>query len=533
MLRQFHHLVTHTATRFPNNLALQFKSQHWTYAQLQSQIDQAAQGFLSLEQPALARIAIYLPKQPEAVIAKFAASLAGKIFVPINANLKARQVEHILQDCNVSVLVTSSSRYQQLKSQFDLSHIQIVIVDPAAQSGTTISNEATKSAANSRQLISWEELLNCNATYPLPNQTSKDAAAILYTSGSTGNPKGVVLSHHNLIAGAVSVAEYLNNTATDKILAVLPLSFDYGLSQLTTAFYSGACVVLFEYLLPRDVIKAVEKYQITGLAAVPPLWIQLAELTWPKSVVNQLRYWTNSGGAMPKVTLASLRSKLPLTTPFLMYGLTEAFRSTYLAPQEIDNRPNSIGKAIPDAEILVLNSSGNICAPGEEGELVHRGPHVALGYWNAPEKTAKRFKPLPATLCQGLTPEIAVYSGDTVKKDEQGFLYFVGRQDDMIKTSGYRISPSELEDFIYQNPMVAEVAAIGVHHKQLGQAIVLVIVAQDENLFDSQQLLSDCKKQLPNFMQPRSIQLKQQLPRNPNGKINRPLLAQEFAQLFA
>jgi len=233
-----------------------------------------------------------------------------------------------------------------------------------------------------------------NQKYPTskreyPTTKPQDMAAILYTSGSTGQPKGVVLSHINLIEGAKSVADYLDNTAEDKLLAVLPFSFDYGLSQLTTAFLSGASVVLLEYLMPRDVVNAVARYQITGLASVPPLWIQLAELDWPKEASNSLRYFTNSGGAMPGATLSQLMSALPDTAPYLMYGLTEAFRSTYLHPDEISNRPGSMGKAIPNAEILVINQRGKICQSHEEGELVHKGVHVAMGYWQAEEKTAK------------------------------------------------------------------------------------------------------------------------------------------------
>jgi acyl-CoA synthetase (AMP-forming)/AMP-acid ligase II len=225
-----------------------------------------------------------------------------------------------------------------------------------------------------------------------------DMAAILYTSGSTGRPKGVVLSHRNVVAGAVSVSQYLENTPQDRILSVLPLSFDYGLSQLTTAFHVGACAVLMNYLLPRDVIRAVERERITGLAAVPPLWVQLAQLDWPATVTDHLRYITNSGGHMPKPTLDGLRARLPKTRPFLMYGLTEAFRSTYLPPEEVDRRPDSMGRAIPNAEILVVREDGTPCAPGEPGELVHRGIHVALGYWNDVEKTAERYKPAPGQL---------------------------------------------------------------------------------------------------------------------------------------
>ncbi|MBV5311623.1 AMP-binding protein, partial [Chromatium okenii] len=312
-----------------------------------------------------------------------------------------------------------------------------------------------------------------------------------------------------------------------------PLSFDYGLSQLTTAFRVGACAVLMNYLLPRDVIRAVAKERITGLAAVPPLWIQLAELEWPAAVGEHLRYFTNSGGAMPSATLANLRAKLPQTKPFLMYGLTEAFRSTYLPPEEIDRRPGSMGRAIPNAEIMVVREDGSPCAAGESGELVHRGVHVALGYWNDAEKTAERFKPAPGQPAELPLTEIAVWSGDTVTRDADGYLYFVGRRDEMIKTSGYRVSPTEVEEVIYATGLVAEVAALGVAHSVLGQAVVLVVYAPDASAELSAELLAACQAQLPTFMLPaRIIVHAEPLPRNPNGKIDRKRLALELADLF-
>jgi acyl-CoA synthetase (AMP-forming)/AMP-acid ligase II len=287
------------------------------------------------------------------------------------------------------------------------------------------------------------------------------------------------------------------------------------------------------YLLPRDVIRAVEREKITGLAAVPPLWIQLAQLDWPTDTDEHLRYITNSGGAMPTATLAALRAKLPKTKPFLMYGLTEAFRSTFLPPEEVDRRPESIGKAIPNAEIMVVRPDGTPCAPGEEGELVHRGAHVALGYWNDPAKTAERYKPAPGQLSGLPITEMAVWSGDTVRMDEEGFLYFVGRRDEMIKTSGYRVSPTEVEEVVYATRVATEVAAIGVPHPVLGQAVVVVTYAAHREADADTRIVDECKKQLPAFMVPaRIVARTEPLPRNPNGKIDRKKLAGELADLF-
>jgi acyl-CoA ligase (AMP-forming) (exosortase A-associated) len=357
--------------------------------------------------------------------------------------------------------------------------------------------------------------------------------AILYTSGSTGKPKGVVLSHRNMVAGARSVAQYLGNHEGDRILSALPLSFDAGFSQLSTAFHSGAGVTLINYLVPRDIVAAAARDRITGLTAVPPLWIQLAQLEWPEAARGSLRYIANTGGRMPRVTLDALRAALPETSVFLMYGLTESFRSTYLPPAEIDRRPDSIGKAIPNAEVLVVREDGTPCAPGEPGELVHRGALVSLGYWNDPEKTAERFKPAPGQPHGLVMAEIAVLSGDTVRTDEDGYLYFVSRRDEMIKTSGYRVSPTEVEEVIYATGLVGEAAALGVPHPVLGQAIVVVASARDGSRVDAEALLAQCRQQLPAYMVPARIAVREaSLPRNPNGKIDRKLLAAEMQDVF-
>jgi acyl-CoA ligase (AMP-forming) (exosortase A-associated) len=321
------------------------------------------------------------------------------------------------------------------------------------------------------------------------------------------------------------VATYLDLRSDDRLLAVLPLSFDYGLSQLTTAFLRGACVVLMNYLFPKDIVTMVARERITGLAAVPPLWIALARLAWPADCT--LRFITNSGGAMPVPTVQALREILPDTRIFLMYGLTEAFRSTYLPPEEVARRPDSIGRAIPNAEILVVRPDGTLCDDDEPGELVHRGALVALGYWNDPARTAQRFRPAPGQDPGLPVPELAVWSGDTVRRDADGYLYFIGRSDDMIKVSGYRISPTEIESVLHATGLVAEVAAFGMDHPQLGQAIAVIAVPVEEGVIDAAALLAECKRRLPAYMVPARIDLRAgPLPRNPNGKIDRNLLRQ-------
>jgi acyl-CoA ligase (AMP-forming) (exosortase A-associated) len=445
------------------------------------------------------------------------------VFVPLNPLLKPEQVGYILRDCNVRVLVTSPERYALLAETLAECHDLRHVILTEAETGPD-------AAARGYRLHTWAAL--CDA----PPRTGHrlidyDMLAILYTSGSTGRPKGVVLSHRNMMAGAKSVASYLENRAEDSILSALPLSFDAGFSQLTTAFHVGARVVLLNYLLPRDVLNALTRERITGLTAVPPLYIQLSQLAWPASVTEHLRYFANTGGRMPQETLRKLRAALPKTRPYLMYGLTEAFRSTYLPPEEVDRRPDSIGKAIPNAEILVLREDGTPCSPNEPGELVHRGALVGMGYWNDPEKTAERYKPLPGREAGLVLPEMAVFSGDTVRMDEEGFLYFIGRRDEMIKTSGYRVSPTEIEEVLYATKLVGEVAAFGVPHETLGQAIVVVAAAKPGETIDEAALLAACRERLPAFMVPSKIVIRGAgLPRNPNGKIDRKALAGELAE---
>lgn len=521
-------LIADSARRTPEAPALVHRDTTWSYAQLAAAVGRAARRFAALGIARRERIAVYLDKRPATVQALFGAAHAGAVFVPINPLLKAEQVAYILRDGNVRILVTSGERLRTLAP--------VLPRCPDLRAVLSV-DEIPDLTLPGIPVLAWEDADGDLAADDLTfgqgcGPIDADMAAILYTSGSTGQPKGVVLSHRNLVAGAHSVAQYLENEPSDRLLCVLPLSFDYGLSQLNTAFLVGAQAVLIDYLLPRDVVRAVAQYGITGLAAVPPLWIQLASLDWP--AVTTLRYLTNSGGVLPAPTLAALRHKIPGARFFLMYGLTEAFRSTYLPPEEIDRRPGSIGKAIPNAEILVVRPDGTPCDPEEPGELVHRGALVALGYWNDPVRTAERFRPAPGQPAGLPLPEIAVWSGDTVRRDADGYLYFVARHDEMIKTSGYRVSPGEIEDVVYASGLVAEAVAFGVPHPTLGQAIVLCAVRLSQpEAPDAAALLAHLKTQLPAFMVPAHLDWRETpLPRNANGKIDRALLRAAFRDHF-
>ena len=523
MRTQMHHLVQEAADAHRDSLALTFKDVTLTYGELW----QAAQGFAT----ALAdrglrrrdRVAIYLDKRIETVTALLGASAAGGVFVPVNPLLRPGQVGYIMRDCDVRVLVTSQDRLGLLRDELDecksVEHVFIVGHDPGA----------ALPDAGARYSVSPWPLASGPVAAPAPVcEVDADMAAIFYTSGSTGRPKGVVLSHRNLIVGAESVSHYLGNRGDDVILSALPISFDAGFSQLTTAFAVGAHVVLMNYLLPGDVVRLCVKHGVTGLTCVPPLWIQIAQQQWPAEAAGRLRYFANTGGKMPRVTLDRLRAIFPQARPYLMYGLTEAFRSTYLDPAEVDRRPDSIGKAIPNAEILVVRPDGTPCEPGEEGELVHRGPLVSLGYWNDPERTAERFRPVPGREPGLCTDELAVWSGDAVVRDEEGFLYFVGRKDEMIKTSGYRVSPSEVEEVAYSTGLVRDAVALGVADPTLGQHIVLVVSPADGLEADAGELLTRMKKELPQYMLPKHVHVWADIPRSPNGKFDRARIRAEF-----
>ena len=518
-------LIRSAAQNTPQAPALTFKAETLSYGDLDALTQSTARGLIECGLARGERVAVYLPKQVETVAAMFGAAAAGGVYVPVNPGLKQRQVGHIMADCNVRILVTSPDRWVGFEE----------ILDQIADLRTVVLTGSVPDSTSDRiRMIGWEEMqaLGAASTAKPHRVIDSDMAAILYTSGSTGLPKGVVLSHGNVVAGAASVAEYLENTPEDRILSVLPLSFDYGMSQLTTAFHSGASVVLMNYLLARDVVRAVEQYQITGLACVPPLWIQLAGLDWPATAAESVRYFTNSGGRMPRAILDQLRARLPNAKPYLMYGLTEAFRSTYLPPSEVDKRPDSIGKAIPNAEVVVVRPDGTLCDAGEPGELVHRGPLVSLGYWNDKARTAERFKPAPGQPSGIPLTEMAVWSGDTVMRDEEGFLYFVGRRDEMIKTSGYRVSPTEVEEVIFASGQVRVAAAVGVDHDQLGQAIVVFAAPANGAALDLTAITAYCRAQMPTYMVPHKIIEKDDMPTNPNGKIDRKKLHEEVATLF-
>jgi acyl-CoA ligase (AMP-forming) (exosortase A-associated) len=461
------------------------------------------------------RVGIYLEPSVEQVLSIFSVSQAGGVYVPINTVLVPNQVAHIARDCGMKALISTPDKLAALSSVLhDIAALQFFVLTGAAQA-----------QAGSKAVYGFDELLQL----PLPEcwcdwGISKDLAAILYTSGSTGKPKGVMLSHVNVMAGSTIVSTYLGISDRERILAVLPFSFDAGMNQLMTAFQRGGTIVLIKFVFAKEIIDALLAERITGLAGVPTVWSLLANGGILKHKFPDLRYITNTGGAMPQAVLKVLREALPTTKIFLMYGLTEAFRSTYLPPEELNRRPTSMGKAIPDNEILVLNDRGERCQPGEVGELVHRGSTVSMGYWGNPEATDRVLKPNPL-----LPPELGdcekvCYSGDLVKMDEDGFLYYVGRRDTMIKSSGYRISPTEVEEVLFQTGKIHQAAVIGIPDEVLGQTIKAFVVAKDGAPLDCDAIQDFCVEKMPRHMVPKHFEVLTELPKTSSGKVDYPAL---------
>lgn len=512
-----HHMLRTSALRFPDKEALVHGEKCLTYQEVAQKTAALAHGLRCAGLRRRDRIGIYLDASIPQALSIFAISQAGGVFVPINSVLFPDQVAHIANDCRMRGLLTTQAK---------LASIATVIKDMPSLEFLVVVTDGESPEASLPVHI-FDEL--CQLTPPqewLDLGIEKDLAAIMYTSGSTGKPKGVMLSHAQIMAGSSIVSSYLEITAAERILTVLPFSFDAGLNQLMTAVQQGGTLILMAFVFARDIVQMLLQERITGLAGVPTLWSLLAQpsSSLHKQAFPHLRYITNTGGRMPQSVLQTLRQALPTTKIFLMYGLTEAFRSTYLPPEELDRRPTSIGKAIPNTEILVIKEQGQLCKPGEVGELVHRGPTVSMGYWGQPELTARVLRPhplLPPELSDG---EKVCYSGDLVRMDEEGFLYFVGRRDNMIKSSGYRVSPTEVEEVLYQCGKLRGAAVIGIPDPVLGQAIMAFVVPHDGKSVDEEALLAFCAEKMPRYMVPKGVEILDELPKTTSGKVDYPAL---------
>ena len=508
-------MIRRSTELHPEKEALVFKNERLTYSDVQSRVMSLGH---TLQQAGLhrgERVGIYLEPSVEQALSIFGTNAGDGVFVPMNHQIFPEQVLHIMKDCAMTGLVTTESRWQALLEQMDGPPPLKFVLTEAGSSPT--EGSAAK--------INLQDAFR-SSQQPQNRCIEKDLAAILYTSGSTGKPKGVMLTHAQIMAGSTIVSDYLGITEKERILAVLPFNFDAGLNQIMTAFQQCASLVMMQFVFAREIVKMLEKESITGLAGVPTLWSLLSQpqSTLAKTPLPALRYITNTGGAMPQPVLAKLREYLPQTQIFLMYGLTEAFRSTYLPPDQLDSRPTSIGKAIPDTEILVINEQGNPCKPGEIGELVHRGPTVSMGYWGHPDLTDKVLRPYPFAAPQLRDWEKVCYSGDLVKLDDEGYIYFIGRRDTMIKSSGFRISPTEVEEVIFQYGHVVGAAVIGIPDEVLGQHIKAFVVRKNNSDFSPEAIMTFCAEHLPRYMVPQAVEFLDELPKTPSGKVDYPAL---------
>jgi amino acid adenylation domain-containing protein len=434
------------------------------------------------------RVALYLRRDADAAAAFFGVLAAGAVAVFVNETLRPRQIAYIADHTNARVLVYSAELLQRLGRPLE---VGAQLLDMAAIPATA----------------DWSPVF----------RVERDVAQIIYTSGSTGMPKGVTLSHGNLWAGAAAVTEYLAITATDRLASLLPFSFDYGLNQWLCCAVTGATLVIERSPVPQRIVRTLRERDVTVLAAVPPLWLQLLGVDdFVSRPLPALRTMTNTGGHLPKDAVRQLRASQPDADLVLMYGLTEAFRSCFLPPERVDRKPGAVGRAIPGAEVLLLDEDLKPCAVGEVGQLVHRGPTVALGYWNDPHATEQRFRPNPLRPPGTPDAERVVFSGDFLYRDAEGDLFFVGRQDTMIKTLGYRVSPDEVVDALYGSGEVAEVIVTAEPDEVRGSMIVAYVVLGAGGSLDRLQAYAG--RELPRYLQPGRFVVRSALERTASGK---------------
>ena len=471
----------------PDALALVTGDEGLTFADLEQRVGKVAAALLGRGLLPGDRVATWMGKTPLACVMPLAAARAGLVHVPINPVLKRAQAAHILADSGAKLLIASQARLASLEA-------------------------GDRSEAH---VIALEEWTDDGDALPPSKQHAEALAALLYTSGSTGRPKGVMLSHANLWLGAISVAHYLKLGTGDRTLCVLPLAFDYGQNQLLAAWAAGGSAIAFDYLLANDVKKAVRRHGVTTLAGVPPLWNQLVALDWSDGAGDSLRTLTNSGGHLFEPVVRRLRALFPEAKLHLMYGLTEAFRSSSLDPALVDAHPDSVGTAIPFARLRIVRDDGSEAEPGEEGELVHSGPLVAKGYWNDPQRTAERFRGGEAR------------SGDRMVIGVDGLLRFRGRGDAMIKVSGNRLSPTEIEELALSSGAVREAAAFGIADEALGEAVALAAVAEGADA--EERLRHWFGVQAPAYMMPKRILWLDRLPIGATGKVDRTALKELLA----
>jgi len=514
-----HDWLRRSARRFPDKIALVCGQERWTYGQLDRHTNHLAAVLLNAGLRRQDKVAILLDNSAETVISLYGTLKAGGVFVVLASSIKAAKLRYILENSDAGILITHTDKAK-------------VVCDalsnwPKNRKVIWVGQKNAIPGELSRSSTSWDDLFsNIGSTAKnfeeqnenkFPRCIDVDLATLIYTSGTTGEPKGVMSTHHNMVSAARSIIQYIDNVEDDVILDVLPLSFGYGLYQVLMAFMFGGTVVLEKsFVFIHNVLELIPQHKVTGFPLVPTIAAMLLRLQDIKKYdFSTVRYMTSAGAALPAEHIRKLRESFPSVMIFSMYGLTECIRVCYLPPEQLDQKPLSVGKAMPNCEVFVVDEHGNEVAPGQTGELIVRGSNVMQGYWKDPELTAKTYR-------NGRYPsERLLYSGDHFRKDDQGFLYFLGRKDDMIKSKGERISARELENNICGMNGVLEVAVIGVPDEILGQAIKAFIVPIPEVNLDEKEVLRYCTENMETFMVPKFVEFMDSLPKTPNGKIDK------------
>jgi long-chain acyl-CoA synthetase len=509
-----HHLFETTVARQPDKLALIADGMRLTYRELNRRADALA---AELQQRGVQRgdrVTLFLDNSVEMVVGIYAALKAGAVFMPVNPLTKADKLSYLLDDSEAAALLTHAA-------------LRPVWQQPLAQAGAVrccmvvAAGDGHTAAADDPRVLAWPDLTQAAGRPRHAGTIDQDLASIIYTSGSTGDPKGVMLTHLNMVSAARSIATYLELRQDDIILCALPLAFDYGLYQVLMSGLVGATVVLERsFTFPVKVLELMVRERVTVFPGVPTMFAMLMALNALSAFdLSALRTITNTAAALPEDHIQKLRRLFPQARLFSMYGLTECKRVTYLPPEQLDLRPTSVGRGMPNEEVWLVDEAGRRLPNGSTGELVIRGSNVMRGYWRKPEETAKRLKPGP------LPGEMVLYSGDIFRTDDEGYLYFVARKDDIIKSRGEKVSPREVENIIYSMEGVLECAVVGVPDAVLGQAIKAVVALKSGYAYGERDVIKHCLSRIESFMVPKHVEFVATLPKTDTGKIKKTGLA--------
>ena len=503
-----HDFLEKSAERTPDKVALVCGGQRLTYADVDGMANSLAHALHDQGVSRGDRVILFLPNSVELVAGIFGVLKAGGTFVVVNASTKEDKLAYLVDNCRATALVTNGRQARMASSLMENA--------PSLDFTVLAGAGAAQAAASAPDTtLAFDQILDTFSHDRPPRVGDEDdLACLIYTSGSTGEPKGVMSAHSNVDFATTSIITYLENTADDVVINVLPLSFDYGLYQLLMTFKFGGTLVLERtFAYPAHTLKRMEEERVTGFPGVPTIFAILLQMDLSSYDLTSLRYITNTAAALPPSHIQQIRDKFPWATLYSMYGLTETKRTLYLPPAQLDERPGSVGIAIPGTEVWIEDDEGNRLGPNQVGELVIRGKHVMQGYWENPEATGRRFRP-------GENGERICYSGDLFRQDEDGYLYFVGRKDDIIKSRGEKVAPKEVENVLYALPGVSEVAVIGVPDPVLGEAIKALVVNQGRELTE-REVLQHCRAHLEDFMVPQFVEFRDALPKTSSGKIKK------------